>query len=1673
MRKKLTFIVSCWLMLIGSVFAQQSPWYNYNQTYYKIPTATNGIHRISAAALSSSGININGLNPAEIRLFHRGKEVAIHIEGGNDGKFDSNDFIDFYGYKNDGTLDKLLYSDFDSIPNPYFNTHSDTTAFFLTVSPGQAGKRMAERSAPETSLPLLSQYRSERFQVFSEQYSLGQGYAFEFRLSKYDVGQGWMSSVISKGATRQISFPGVGSVPSTGTAKLEIGLVGRSYNNHITRILAGKTAASQRVVGTINFQFFNYPKVVLDLAMSDFNADGSIVIGIQSAGQEGSDNISVAYAQLVFPKNVSSGNFTSELFILPPGNQRIQLAGLTGNYTGMDILDPLNPERIRFTGSGQNLAFRAAVPGDSSKIWIQNQESIIPISKLEPLRFRNLLAQPANYIILSHPNLEKPSTQYPNPIQSYAAHRASPEGGGFDTLVVRVDELVNQFSYGENSPLAIFEFLRTYYPVHKPSHLLLPGRGLAIYATSRVGGITYFYRNNPSAFSFQDLIPVGGYPFSDNIYTKGLDPQFPNAPAMGVGRIPAKNAQQLADYLEKAIEKDAVGISEPWQKEMIHLGGGVSEFELDRYFAWLNGFKNIAEGPFLGGNVTTYRKRSNSVIEVIDITGDLNEGRSMVTFFGHGAPTIIDIEIGFASDPTLNYQNRGKYPVMLFNGCDYGSAFGTVYTQGEDWVITPRKGAAAVLSNSSIGVDVYLRRYSDTFYQTAFADSSMIYRTLGEVKMEAEKKFIERYGLGALNVSHMEQMITFGDPGLRIFPADKADYSLNTAEVFVESFDEQPLSVLSDSLKLSFVLRNIGRVDMDSISYKISRQLPDGTSIPYPEVKIPYIARVDTIQFTIPNTGLNSAGENNFFLEANSNKSVDEMTFANNAVSISKFIPLSGPLNLVPVDFGIVSTPNVTLIAQVPGKIVEDRTVILQLDSASTFNSAFRKEIRITTRGLAEWPVTLPETGDTLTFYWRIRFQEAKPGETDAWTTSSFSFIPSGPNGWTQRTVPQLEKNQLTNLKYNSAKQSWQYLEKQIGIEVFTVGAGVDSLSFRNTQFYLNQIPQILDNVNNANSRLCPNGSLGLVTIEQKSLMPYLPIPVPGFDILDSRACGRVPQLIQSIQNAWITTPGQTMLIDFVNNVKQGDYVVIFSVGNVTFESWPDIAIQKLKEFGASEATLRALKNGDPYILYGRKGMRPGEAIEIVGNKNLQVPPRQQTLSFDTDLTGYLTSGMILTPRIGPAAHWERFFQNVTAKTWIDEQEHTAFDIIGIKENGEEDILMPQVLDTEIDLSFISSASYPYLRLRYSMDDPNSTAPAQLDNWQVNYSGVPEGVLILKSARDQVALREGQTGRLELQFKNVSAYDFRDSIQVDWKLTHIPGRKLENFSKKFPALKAGEAFDFTIEFNSEGKAGENRLEIFANPNIQREQTFRNNQVDMGAYFLVEGDNSKSLLDVNFDGIYIMDGDIVSPNVMITALLKNDQTLLYKKDTIGMEIFLKQNCEGCNFSRINFSNPNLTWTPASEDSDFKVTLIPGPLEDGLYTLRITNEDSEQPYEIQFEVINESQITNFYPYPNPFSTSVRFVFTVTGMEVPDEIKIQIMTVTGKVVREILQNELGPIRIGNNITEYAWDGKDEYGDQLANGVYIYRVLIRKNGQFMEHRPTAGDKAFKKGYGKMYLLR
>jgi len=126
-----------------------------------------------------------------------------------------------------------------------------------------------------------------------------------------------------------------------------------------------------------------------------------------------------------------------------------------------------------------------------------------------------------------------------------------------------------------------------------------------------------------------------------------------------------------------------------------------------------------------------------------------------------------------------------------------------------------------------------------------------------------------------------------------------------------------------------------------------------------------------------------------------------------------------------------------------------------------------------------------------------------------------------------------------------------------------------------------------------------------------------------------------------------------------------------------------------------------------------------------------------------------------------------------------------------------------------------------------------------------------------------------------------------------------------------------------------------------------------------------------------------------------------------------------------------------------------------------------------YKVGFEVVNKPSISSLLNYPNPFTTSTRFVFTITGSQIPSNLKIQILSPTGKVVREITKAELGNLHIGNNITDFAWKGDDQYGQPLANGVYLYRVVTELNGDKIEHRSSAADKWIDKGFGKLYIMR
>jgi len=305
----------------------------------------------------------------------------------------------------------------------------------------------------------------------------------------------------------------------------------------------------------------------------------------------------------------------------------------------------------------------------------------------------------------------KPAGGNDDAVDAYASYRASAAGGSHNTLVADMTQLYDQFSFGELTPLAIYNFMDFLVARGDPEYLFLIGKGLEI-------GFNY-YRRDPAEFVYHNLIPPAGSPGADMTYTAGLKGTRIE-PAVPTGRLTASTPHQIINYLIKVKETEALPFDNLWRKEVLHLSGGVTESELSNFRFHLDGFKSIAEDVHLGGKTITFQKQNRETVEFINVSKVINEGINLVTFFGHSAPNIIDIDIGFVTAEENGYNNQGKYPVFLMNGCNAGAIYNHSLIFGEDWMLAANKGGIGFIAHSSFGFPLQLRTYSKLFYDVAY-----------------------------------------------------------------------------------------------------------------------------------------------------------------------------------------------------------------------------------------------------------------------------------------------------------------------------------------------------------------------------------------------------------------------------------------------------------------------------------------------------------------------------------------------------------------------------------------------------------------------------------------------------------------------------------------------------------------------------------------------------------------------------------------------------------------------------------------------------------------------------------------------------------------------------------------------------------------------------------------
>ena len=126
-----------------------------------------------------------------------------------------------------------------------------------------------------------------------------------------------------------------------------------------------------------------------------------------------------------------------------------------------------------------------------------------------------------------------------------------------------------------------------------------------------------------------------------------------------------------------------------------------------------------------------------------------------------------------------------------------------------------------------------------------------------------------------------------------------------------------------------------------------------------------------------------------------------------------------------------------------------------------------------------------------------------------------------------------------------------------------------------------------------------------------------------------------------------------------------------------------------------------------------------------------------------------------------------------------------------------------------------------------------------------------------------------------------------------------------------------------------------------------------------------------------------------------------------------------------------------------------------LQNGKYTLKVIAWDTYNNFsenEIEFKVYNTSdlKVENIYNYPNPMKDNTSFLYQ-HNFDVPLTTQIRIYTVSGRLIKEINVSN-----ITDKFVKIDWDGKDADGDAIANGIYLYKIIIKSEDGTLSYNST-----------------
>ncbi|HET9056465.1 MAG TPA: C25 family cysteine peptidase [Chitinophagaceae bacterium] len=1680
MKKNILFTLFIFLTIVSLSQSYNNEWIDYSKTYYKFTIGATAVYRINQSTLSSLGLG--NVNAEDFQLWRNGEVVPVHTSV-QSGPLPSNGFIEFFGERNDGKPDKALYRKPEYQLMDRYSLQTDTAAFFLTVTPGGNNKHyidIANNVAANTRLPesyFMYTAGAYFFNKINAGYAAVVGSSYVYS-SGYDNGEGPSGSDIGTSGVWSYTFNNLYVEPTGPNFTFNMAATGNAGNMRSLQMKINSTD-----VGTQVMNYFESAKVNQTGIPISLISTNTAAVQVQNNSSGANDRMAVFYYEINYPRKYIFDGLGSFLFNLParPDTSYIEISNFGHGNVPPALFDITNQQIIIGDISNPSLVKIVLPPSSVDRRLLLTARTASSYQVVTEIKTRNFIditntSNQGDYLIISNPLLYNDGNGN-NYVEQYRSYRNSPSGGNYNAKVFDIDELSDQFAFGiKKHPLSIKNFLR--YARNnfqqKPKGCLLIGKGIT-YLDQRL-------REYLSATNRVNLVPTFGWPASDNLLASDV-PGNPT-PLTPIGRLSVVHPSEIKAYLDKVkqyevlIQSNSCSITDKaWMKNVMHVIGAEDAIgnQIDYYMS--TPYTDIIQTDNYGGKVNRFRKTSDIAIQQTyneEVPKLFKEGLSMVTYFGHSSPTVLQ----FSLDEPKNLKNDGKYPFILANGCQAGNLFlyDTLRSAdnlilSEKFLFTEKAGAIAFLASTHLGIVNFLHFYTHEYYNEISKKSYG--KTIGEIHANTIDYIIKTYTAeDFFNRQNSEQLALHGDPLLPFYHFNKPDYAIEQPLVNVSP---QFISVAETNFNLSFKIMNIGLAVKDSIRIIVKRKYPfDGSEVEILNQKIAAVQYADSIQLTLPILPLRDKGFNRLTFIIDADNVTDEMCESNNFVTKDVFIYENELRPLYPANFAIINKQNITFVASTANPLSGSQQYLMEIDTTELFDSPFKiSASAANTGGVVSFAPTISFTEGRV-YYWRTGVAQ-QGGNFANWNYSSFVYLQNSGEGFNQSHYYQYKKNQYYNLILDSIDRAFKY---KISLRKLKTATGMYpyfTSAYLRTYLDLEEI----------NFYGCKYQTFQIQVLDGKTLRPWENVNVAGTGLYGSAPICQRPYR-NFFEYSYLDSSSRRKAMDFLKMVPDSNYIIISNLGG-TFT--PIVSATTLMSdtsyLGSGVSLYHLIKSFGLDLIDSFVSNRP---LLFVFKKNDFTFPAQQftaqtteLISKEFEIPGLINVGVIESPWFGPVKKWEELHWGT--ENIEPQPDDVSVEIIG--RDGDGAIIPLATINPSKDtsISFIDAAIYPFIKLRMNNVDTINSSPSQLQFWRLNASPLPEGLVAPNLGFEfKEIVNQGELLNIKVAFKNISGVAFSDSLLLKCIITDRNNVPHDIFIPKIRPLNAGEFTTIDFAFDTKNYAGKNTMYFMVNPDgVVPEQYLFNNFFYKD--FVVDEDTYNPLLDVTFDGLHILNRDIVSSKPHIQIKLKDESKYISLGDTSLFQIQIRY--PNGTIKDFTFSNPEVSFTPANlsnGENVAKVDIQPSFLQDGEYELIVSAKDingnkaGTVPYRILFEVINKPMISNFLNYPNPFTTSTAFVFTVTGSEVPQNIKIQILTITGKIVREITKEELGPIHIGRNITEFKWDGTDQFGQKLANGVYLYRVVTNLNGKTLDKYKATDDntdKFFNNGYGKMYLLR